>query len=211
MTYRQIRAFNQKKAGTRPYWCLQNTRLGFNIGPKYSNAWQAWLGSEKHKGTPPKDLDVPLYFSYTATIDGVRKNWGHIGVRLKNGKFWTDDKTYSSYTYYANKYAPKYVGWGESINGVKVLEKDVYKGKEAKEWYAVAVDKNKQIAKIKADLEKALNKPPEVVVKEVEKIVEKTIEVEPSWFKKIPQLIKELLKALWGGKDKDEVVEKTSK
>ena len=211
MTYRQIRAFNQKKAGTRPHWCLQNVRMGFGIGPRYTTAWEAWKKTQQHKGTPPKDLDVPLYFSYTATIGGVRKNWGHIGVRLKNGKFWTDGKTYSSYTYYANKYAPKYVGWGESINGVKVLEKDVYKGRTAKEWWSLAKSRGTEINKLKSDLEKALDKPPKEIVKEVEKIVEKTIEVEPSWFKKIPQLIKELLKALWGGKDKDEVVEKTSK
>lgn len=135
--YKQVKAFSKTKAGTRKNFCLQNVRLGFEAPPRYVTAWEAWQATEQHRTSPPPNLDVPVYFSYSATIDGVYKNWGHIGVRLKNGTFWSDGVIYSSIKAYTDRYAPNYVGWGESVNGFKVLKKgeDMYKGKDAKYWY----------------------------------------------------------------------------
>lgn len=124
MAYKQIRRFYKSKGGSRPGWCLANTTAGFQIPNKYPSAWEAWKHTEKHAGVPPEGLDVPVYFSYYATIDGIYKNWGHIGVRLKDGRFWSDGVTYPSIASYTNNHAPKYVGWGESVNDYKVIEKD---------------------------------------------------------------------------------------
>lgn len=124
MAYKQVRRFYKSKGGSRPGWCLANTTAGFQIPNKYPSAWEAWKHTEKHAGVPPKGLDVPVYFSYYATIDGIYKNWGHIGVRLKDGQFWSDGVTYPSIASYTNNHAPKYVGWGESVNDYKVIEKE---------------------------------------------------------------------------------------
>lgn len=123
MSYKQVRAFNQSQGGSKKGFCLQNVRLGYAIPGKYSTAWVAWQHTEQHKNTSvPSNVDVPVYFSYTTTIGGVRKNYGHIGVRLKSGKFWSDGKVYSSVKSYVSNHAPKYVGWGESVNDVRVIK-----------------------------------------------------------------------------------------
>ncbi len=122
MGYQQIKPFNQAQAGTRPNWCLDNVTKGYGIKNYYDSAWEAWKHTEQHSGDAPMGLDVPVYFSYSATIDGEYRNWGHIGVRLANGKFWSDGKIYNSVSEYTTSHSPKYVGWGESVNNVKVIK-----------------------------------------------------------------------------------------
>jgi len=136
--YQQVKPFNQSKGGSKKGSCLQNVRLGYGIAPKFDDAWTAWKNTEQHKDrSVPKGLDVPVYFSYTTTISEVRKNYGHIGVRLKSGKFWSDGWVYSSLSAYEKNHTPKYVGWGESVNDVQVIKQgeDMYKGKSAKYWH----------------------------------------------------------------------------
>jgi hypothetical protein len=117
--YKQVISFNPSKAGTRAGWCLQNVRKGFGIGSKYPTAWQAWLHTQQHKDPAPVGEDVPLFYSYVKA--GV--NFGHINVRLKSGKVWSDGKLYNSIADYESKHrSVHYVGWGESINGVQVLK-----------------------------------------------------------------------------------------
>jgi hypothetical protein len=116
MAYKQVKAFNKSKAGKTPGSCLMNTRTGFGIASKYPNAWQAWLNTQQHTGQPPQGIDVPIFFWYKDA-----KN-GHIGVRLANGQFWSDGDLYASIADYEAVKQPNYVGWGESINGVKVIE-----------------------------------------------------------------------------------------
>lgn len=133
MNYTQVKSFNQSKGGNKAGLCLQNVRLGYEIPARYDDAWTAWLNTEQHKDRNiPSGVDVPVYFSYTTTIGGVRKNYGHIGVRLSNGRFWSDGRTYDSVAAYENNHAPVYVGWGESVNNVRVIkggtvEKTIYK------------------------------------------------------------------------------------
>ncbi len=122
MTFTQVKPFDQSKGGTTPNMCLANVIRGYQIPPKYPDAWTAWENTEQHSGDPPSGLDVPVYFSYFATIDDEYKNWGHIGVRLSNGQFWSDGKVYNSIGDYTSNHSPKYVGWGESINNVTVIQ-----------------------------------------------------------------------------------------
>lgn len=112
---KQIRPFDQSKAGSKPLYCLRNTRLGYSIAPLYDTAIEAWRNTEQHKDRNiPAGLDVPLYYTY--------KKDGHINVRLANGKVWSDGDIYSSLEAFEAAKAPVYLGWGESVNKVKVIE-----------------------------------------------------------------------------------------
>lgn len=122
MNYTQVRPFDTSKGGNIPNLCLANVVKGFSISNKYGSAWMAWGHTEQHTEAPPDGLDVPLYYSYTTTIDGVTANYGHINVRLKNGTVWSDGNIYASIQDYTSKKVPKYVGWGESINDFKIIE-----------------------------------------------------------------------------------------
>lgn len=114
--------FDTSKGGHIPNLCLDNVRRGYGISNKYGSAWEAWQHTEQHPGrTIPDGLDVPLYYSYTATIDGVTQNYGHINVRLSNGTVWSDGNIYASINAYTANHAPKFVGWGESVNDFKVI------------------------------------------------------------------------------------------
>lgn len=83
--------------------------------------WEAWLHTQQHTDPIPNGVDVPVFFSYTASIDGINKNWGHIGVRLKDGTFWSDGTIYPTISAYTANHSPRYVGWGESVNDVRVI------------------------------------------------------------------------------------------
>lgn len=120
---KQLIPFDTAKGGNVPKECLKNTRKGYSIPPKYNTAWEAWLNTEKHTDRYiPSGVDVPIYFSYWATINEVYKNWGHIGVNLKDGRFWSDGKIYANLEAYEDTHAPIYAGWGESVNDIKVIE-----------------------------------------------------------------------------------------
>lgn len=117
--YKSSRLFNPAAGGNKPGYCLQNTRLGYGIGSKYSNATVAWNNTEQHRDrNVPAGVDVPLFYTYI-TRNG---NEGHINVRLRDGRVWSDGDFYSSIADYEAKKAPDFIGWGESVNEVRVIE-----------------------------------------------------------------------------------------
>lgn len=116
MSWKQDKPFNRATAGTTPGSCLANTRKGFGIASKYPCAWQAWEHTQQHTGDAPMGVDVPVFFEY------IDENNGHIGVRLANGQFWSDGHIYDSIASYEANHVPRYVGWGESVNDVRVIE-----------------------------------------------------------------------------------------
>lgn len=122
MSWTQTRGFNQTTATKIKNLCLGNVQSGFGIAGKYPTAWDAWLHTQQHTDPIPTGVDVPVFFSYSASIDGITKNWGHIGVSLANGRFWSDGIIYPSIQAYTSTHLPKYVGWGESVNDVKVIK-----------------------------------------------------------------------------------------
>lgn len=136
----QVIRFNPTAGGKTPNMCLANVCAGFSIPNKYDSAWEAWEHTVQHTDPVPSDLDVPVFFSYTATIDGVNQNWGHIGVRLASGQFWSDGNIYQSIDEYMVNHWPKYVGWGESINDVQIIKEgdDMFKGRTAAQWAEIA-------------------------------------------------------------------------
>jgi hypothetical protein len=121
--WKQTRGWNSNKGGKQAGMCLRNVRMGYDIASKYDDAWTAWTRTQQHKNRNyPAGVYAPIFFSYTATIDGVRKNYGHIGVRYPDGRFWSDGSVYASVEEYERLRAPVFVGWGESVNDVRVIE-----------------------------------------------------------------------------------------
>lgn len=132
MAYKQVKKFDQERAGSKPLYCLQNTRLGFTIQPKYPNAITAWENTQQHPNRNiPKGLDVPLYYSF--------KTDGHINVQLANGKLWSDGKVYANLAAYEAASSPVYLGWGESVNGERVIvkEQDMPTKEEVKDMFGL--------------------------------------------------------------------------
>lgn len=113
--YKQAKSFNQKLAGTAAGYCLQNVRRGYGIASKYPTAKEAWNHTQQHKDrNVPTGVDVPLFYTYGTD--------GHINVRLANGTVWSDGNIYKSIVDYESKKAPDFIGWGESVNDVTVLQ-----------------------------------------------------------------------------------------
>lgn len=125
MDFDQVIPFDAGRGGTIPNMCLDNVCQGYNIGNRYASAWEAWLHTEQHPDRNiPVGLDVPLYYSYTTTINGITQNYGHINVHLANGTVWSDGNIYNSIDDYTSKKLPRFVGWGESINDYKIIQGD---------------------------------------------------------------------------------------
>lgn len=115
MGYRQTRKFNTGAGGKVKGYCLRNVRLGYGIASKYSTAWSAWNATQQHRDRNiPTGVDVPLYYSWGSA--------GHINVRLADGRVWSDGDYYKNLADYEAKKEPNYVGWGESVNDVRVID-----------------------------------------------------------------------------------------
>jgi len=122
---KQVVPFNVNTAGTTKYLCLANVRKGYGIGVKYPDATTAWNNTQQHRDRSfPAGCSVPVFYSWTGTVDGVRKNYGHIAVRLADGRVWTDGRYYANVDELSAKYlsGSSYLGWGESVNDVRVVE-----------------------------------------------------------------------------------------
>lgn len=119
----QLIPFDPSKGGTTPDLCLANVCAGYGIANKYGSAWEAWGHTQQHpERDVPTGVAVPIFYSYTTTLDGVTKNYGHINVQLPDGRVWSDGNIYLSIDAYVENHAPVFVGWGESVNDIKVIE-----------------------------------------------------------------------------------------
>lgn len=115
MSWKQVRSFNARKMGTKTGWCLQNSRLGFDVKTgKFASA-KADMESQRkngtlHTGTPPNDISVPVYCDTTSSYEHVVV-WDH-------GDVYSDGKCVAS----GLKAYSKIFGWGELCDGVRVVE-----------------------------------------------------------------------------------------
>jgi len=129
MAWRQLVGFDVNKAGTTKYLCLVNVRKGYGIGAKYPDATTAWNNTQQHRDRSfPAGCAVPVFYSWVGTLkEGtkmVTKDYGHIAVRLADGRVWTDGRYYANVDELSSKYlsGSRYLGWGESVNDVRVVE-----------------------------------------------------------------------------------------
>lgn len=131
MGFNQLRNPNLNQTDS-PGWCLRFTRNSFGVGPKYASAWEAWQGSPfKHMDALP-NVAVPVWFSWTGTIDGITKNWGDCAIWVPGrGVFGTPLRGGGNSNRWFNSVEERarligggaqYVGWTEDVNGVKVVE-----------------------------------------------------------------------------------------
>jgi hypothetical protein len=97
MGYTQIRSANPN-AKSYPGYCLQLvTESFFGTPGGHNTARDAWDASgTKNTSRDLPNIQVPVFFSWVGTIDGIRKDWGHVvtyfpgrGFLSSPGK-WTD-------------------------------------------------------------------------------------------------------------------------
>ena len=150
--YTQLIAFDKSKGGNEKDNCLGNTRIGFSIpNGVYKSAWLDWLNTDQHTEPIPDGVDVPVSFSYWATIDGIYANWGHKGVRLADGTFWSDGKVYPSIEAYTSTHAPKYLGWSTSLEGIQVITEGAEMQDQIDKLYVALDEANKRAESDRAD------------------------------------------------------------
>ena len=114
--WRQTVAFNSANMGTTPGWCEQNCRLGFGFAYGVFPTAMADKNSQQangtlHSGTPPDYLQVPVYCD-----TGIPE--GHVVV-WDRGTVWEDGYILPNGL---NTYAGHIYGWGELMDGRRVVE-----------------------------------------------------------------------------------------
>lgn len=113
MAWQQVKAFNLSKMGTRAGYCLQNVRLAFDVPAKYVDAKAAMLAN-KNAGTLhsmdslPKNVAVPVFVDTSSPYE-------HVEV-ADRGTFYSDGKKVS------NPMNQKFFGWGETLNGERIVK-----------------------------------------------------------------------------------------
>jgi hypothetical protein len=99
--------------GTRAGYCLQNVRLAFDAPSKYVDAKAAMLAN-KNAGTLhsidtlPKNVAVPVFVDTSSPYE-------HVEV-ADRGTFYSDGKKVS------NPMRQKFFGWGETLNGTRIVK-----------------------------------------------------------------------------------------
>lgn len=113
MAWKQVKAFDINKMGKEAGMCLKNVRLGFGIAPKYPDA-KADMEANKAAGTLhdlstlPADVAVPVYLDTASPYEHV--------IVADHGTYYSDGKKLTSLG------SMKPFGWGETMNGVRVVE-----------------------------------------------------------------------------------------
>lgn len=131
MENKQLTVLNPNHFG-KPYYCLAYAYSFLGAKPKYECAYDSWkYNSDKNYGYDyPKDVAVPLYFSWYGTIDGEYKNWGHCAVSYNN-KIYSGPRVihkdegreiFNTIAEVEKAYGAKYLGYSSIINDIKVYE-----------------------------------------------------------------------------------------
>lgn len=113
MAYKQVKEFDINKMGKKPGYCLQNVRLGFGIASKYADA-KTDMEANRSAGTLhdiatlPTNVAVPVYLDTTSPYEHI--------IVSDHGTLYSDGKRLTSLAGW------KVFGWGESVNGVRVVE-----------------------------------------------------------------------------------------
>lgn len=113
MAWKQLVNFDPKKMGTRIGYCLANVRQGFGIAPKYASAKDAMIGNKTagtlHDiSTLPANVAVPVFVDTSSPYEHV--------IVSDHGTLYSDGKRLTSLA------GLKPFGWGEYLNGVRIVE-----------------------------------------------------------------------------------------
>lgn len=113
MALKQVIDFDVNKMGKKPGYCLQNVRLGFGIPSNYYDA-KADMEANKAAGTLhdiatlPNNVAVPVYLDTDSPYEHI--------IVSDHGTLYSDGKKLTSLEGW------KAFGWGELMNGVRVVE-----------------------------------------------------------------------------------------
>lgn len=133
MAYRQLIA-PKLTTTDNSGWCLRFVGNDYNLKNRpHPDAWDAWTKAKKrHTDALPTDVAVPVFFTWTGTIDGVRKNWGDVAIHVPGrGVFGTplsgagktnrwDSSVHARASAIGG--SAQYVGWTEDLNGYQLVE-----------------------------------------------------------------------------------------
>lgn len=114
MGFYQVLGFDPQKMGTRKGWCEMNCRLGYGIQTGTYPSAKADMEAQRaerilHEGeTPPTNISVPVFFDTSSVYE-------HVMV-CDRGIWYSDGKRLSSIAGW------KIIGWGEKMDGVRVVD-----------------------------------------------------------------------------------------
>ncbi len=105
--------------------CLRNVRAAFAVDAKYPSAQAAWDGAGGKKGADTHTLleppaNSPVFWS------GGPHGYGHIAIADGHGNVWSTDILRRGkwdkvpINTISRKWGLKYLGWSETLNGVRV-------------------------------------------------------------------------------------------
>lgn len=113
-------------------WCLRYAQSFFGAPVRYNSAWDAWNATQYKHGTGEGLPEVPvlLWFSHYGTYGSppTYGNWGHVAIHVPGDAIYTSPGTGYGFERWANigqiesRFASKYVGWSEDINGLRVAQ-----------------------------------------------------------------------------------------
>lgn len=113
--------------------CLKFVRTQFGLVGRYPSAYSAWLGAGGAKGVNTHTLlrppaNVPVFWS------GGPHGYGHVAIADGQGRVWSTDILRKGKvdlvplaTIHA-KWGLKYLGWTETLNGIRVSPHVDYHG-----------------------------------------------------------------------------------
>jgi hypothetical protein len=133
MAWKQLRSVNLNTTDNSG-WCLRFVGNAFNTPNRpHAHATAAWNGAKKKHADRnfPAGVAVPVFFTWTGTIDGVKQNWGDVAIRLPDGRIFGSPMKGAGKT---NRYdssvdarakamggGAQYIGWTEDINGYDIV------------------------------------------------------------------------------------------
>lgn len=132
MTWKALVA-PRKNTVDLPGMCLRFSQTFFGAPVRYPDAWTAWENQEHRHPTsePLPNVPVLLWFSHYGTYGdpAYYKNWGHVAPYVPGDAIYSSPATWNA-GWSQSRFETiadlewalncKYVGWSESINGLRV-------------------------------------------------------------------------------------------
>ena len=129
---KQLISPNPNQTG-KSLWCLKFAGDVFSLQNRpYDYATQAWNATKyKHQTDVMPDVAVPVWFTWTGTIDKVKQNWGDVAVWVPGvGVIGSPLKGKTGQHRCANVYerakaiggGAQYLGWSEDLNDIRLVK-----------------------------------------------------------------------------------------